>query len=74
MINSSSYPTVVGGIGQRYFVQKIYLIDGILNTIHFSITTIDSECAPETFLKKLVVGIDTISFNNYDSNWLSKYF
>ena len=63
----ASYPTVVGGLGQRYFVSKrSYLIDGILSIILFSTIRLIQNVHLKLKLKRLEEGIEN-SLNNYDS-------
>ena len=69
-----SYPTVVGGLGQRYFVSKdlSYRWDFKYHTFFYN--DIDSECAPETILEEGGVGIDTSHSTITIQLGLSKYF
>ena len=71
---TQAYPTFVGGIGQRYFVNKSLSYRWDFKYHTFMYNTIDSECAPETVLEEVGGGIDTTHSTITIQIGASKYF
>jgi outer membrane beta-barrel protein len=69
-----SYPTFVGGLGQRYFVSKDLSYRWDFKYHAFMYDTMDSECSPQTLIDDGGVGVSKLHSTITIQLGLSKYF
>ena len=71
---TKSYPTFVGGVGQRFFMDKSFSYRWDFKFHTFQYNTIDSECAPQTLLEEVGGGLSKMHSIITIQVGASKYF